>query len=186
MVNHWKIKQAANVILSGGVVAYPTEAVYGLGCNPLDSTAVIRVLGIKNRSMEKGLILLAASMDQLEAFVSIPSESIRKKISATWPGPVTWLLPAKPGVPGTLTGAHTTLAVRVSAHPIAQALCREIDQPIVSTSANRESAPPARSALAIRRIFDQEIDFILHGKVDPLANPTEIRDALTDEIIRPG
>ena len=186
LVNSWKIKQAANVILSGGVVAYPTEAVYGLGCNPLDTSAVMRLLQLKNRSMEKGLILVAATIDQLEPFISIPSDDIRQKISATWPGPVTWILPAKPGVPMTLTGAHNSLAVRVSAHPVVQALCREIDQPMVSTSANIESAPPARSALAVQRIFGQEVDYILHGQVDTAANPSEIRDALTDAILRHG
>lgn len=186
MVNPWKIKQAANVVLSGGVIAYPTEAVYGLGCNPVNNTAVIRLLRLKKRSMEKGLILVAASLEQLESFVVVPTDAIRQKISATWPGPVTWVLPARPGVPMTLTGTHQTLAVRVSAHPVVQALCREIDQPVVSTSANLESAPPARSALAVQRIFGQNIDLILHGTVDPLSKPTEIRDALTDEVLRAG
>lgn len=184
MVNLWKIKQAANVLLNGGIIAYPTEAVYGLGCNPVDNSAVMRLLQLKTRPMEKGLILVAATLEQLEAYIVIPSKEIRVKISATWPGPVTWVLPAKPWVPPTLTGIHHTLAVRVSAHPVVQALCREIDQPLVSTSANLESAPPARSALAVQRIFGQNIDFILHGRVNPLANPTEIRDALTDKILR--
>ena len=184
MVNPWKIKQAVNVILGGGIIAYPTEAVYGLGCNPVDTSAVIRLLRLKKRSVEKGLILVAADINQLETFISIPSEAIRKKLSASWPGPVTWILPAKPGVPVTLTGAHNSLAVRVSAHPIVQALCREIDQPLVSTSANLESLPPARSALAVQRIFGQEVDYILHGAVDLSANPSEIRDALTDHILR--
>ena len=158
--------------------------VYGLGCNPLDSNAVLRLLRLKRRSLEKGLILVASSLDQLQPFVDIPSATIRNKINATWPGPVTWILPVKPDVPTTLTGLHNSLAVRVSAHPVVQALCREINQPLVSTSANLESAPPARSALAVQRIFGQEIDFILHGPVDPQANPTEIRDALTDKILR--
>ena len=184
MVNLWKIKQAANVLLNGGIIAYPTEAVYGLGCNPVDNSAVMRLLQLKTRPMEKGLILVAATLEQLEAYIVIPTKEIRVKISATWPGPVTWVLPAKPWVPPTLTGIHHTLAVRVSAHPVVQALCREIDQPLVSTSANLESAPPARSALAVQRIFGQNIDFILHGRVNPLANPTEIRDALTDKILR--
>jgi len=184
VLNPWKIKQAANVILSGGIIAYPTEAVYGLGCNPVDTSAVIRLLHLKHRPMEKGLILVAADINQLEPFIAIPSEAIRKKICATWPGPVTWILPAKPGVPVTLTGAHRSLAVRVSAHPLVQALCWEIDQPLVSTSANLESMPPARSALAVQRVFGQEVDYILHGSVDISAKPSEIRDALTDQILR--
>ena len=184
MVNPWKIKQAATVILSGGIVAYPTEAVYGLGCDPFNATAVLRLLELKCRSMEKGLILVGAQLNQLEPFIDIASETIRRKITATWPGPVTWVLPARPQVPFFLTGAHNTLAVRVSAHPIVQALCREINQPIVSTSANLESSPPARSALAVQRIFKQNVDFILHGTVNRGAKPTEIRDALTDQVLR--
>jgi len=180
----WKIKQAATIVLSGGIIAYPTEAVYGLGCDPLDITAVLRLLQLKNRSIEKGLILVAASIEQLEPFIEIPDNAIRRKITATWPGPITWTLPAKPGIPRTLTGVHDSLAVRVSAHPVVQALCREINQPLVSTSANLESAPPARSALAVQRYFGQNIDFILHGTVNPSENPTEIRDAMTDKIIR--
>ena len=124
MVNPWKIKQAANIILSGGVIAYPTEAVYGLGCNPLDTLAVIRLLELKKRSADKGLILVAAHLDQLTAFINIPSEDIRQKLLKTWPGPITWILPVKPGIPGTLTGVHSSLAVRVSSHPVIQSIYR--------------------------------------------------------------
>ena len=165
-------------------MAYPTEAVYGLGCDPFNTTAVLRLLKLKCRSMEKGLILVAAHLSQLEPFVDVASKSMRRKITATWPGPVTWVLPSKSQVPIVLTGAHNTLAVRVSAHPVVQALCREINQPIVSTSANLESSPPARSALAVRRIFKQNVDFILHGTVNRGAKPTEIRDAMTDRVLR--
>jgi L-threonylcarbamoyladenylate synthase len=143
-------------------------------------------LQLKGRSLEKGLILVAADIRQLEPLVVFPSDTVRHNISATWPGPVTWVLPANRRVPLYLTGAHHTLAVRVSAHPTVQALCREIDQPLVSTSANRESLPPARSALAVRRIFGQKVDFVVHGAVNRSANPTEIRDAKSGQILRPA
>lgn len=183
MVNTWKIKQARNIIYAGGIVAHPTEAVYGLACDPLNTQAVLRLATLKNRSLEKGLILVASSFEQLESYVEV-TDKIYKKIAATWPGPITWVLPAKPGISGILTGSHTTLAVRVSAHPVVQALCKECDQPLVSTSANVQSSPPARSALAVRRIFNQKVDLILHGTVDLSAMPTEIRNATTDEVIR--
>lgn len=186
MPHYWKIKQAANIVANGGVIAYPTEAVYGLGCDPLNPNAVLRLLQIKQRLWQKGLILVAADLDQLLPFVDIPSEAIRRKISASWPGPITWILPAAPATPTLVTGAHHTLAVRVSAHPAVQALCREINQPLISTSANRASLSPARSALAVRRIFGHDVDYILHGDVDRTAKPSEIRDALSDRIIRPG
>jgi L-threonylcarbamoyladenylate synthase len=186
VVNLWKIKRAADVIVSGGIVAYPTEAVYGLGCDPFNAETVLRLLQLKGRALEKGLIVVAAEIEQLEPLVRFPSDAVRRKIAATWPGPVTWVLPASQGVPVYLTGAHHTLAVRVSAHPTVQALCREIDQPLVSTSANRESLPPARSALAVRRIFGQNVDFVVHGAIDRRANPTEIRDAQSGQILRPA
>lgn len=186
MTQTWKIKQAANVLLDGGVIAYPTETIFGLGCDPFNHHALLRLLQIKRRQWHKGLILVAANLEQLLPFVVIPSEAIHRKVSATQPHPTTWILPASPTAPVLVTGAHHTLAIRVSSHPVVQALCREINQPLVSTSANRASLPPARSALAVRRIFGQEVDYILHGQVNPAARPSEIRHALTDKIIRPG
>lgn len=183
MVSPFKIRQAKHIIQSGGIVSHPTEAVYGLACDPTNTEALLRLLTIKNRSLEKGLILVAASVKQLEPYVSITEKTLTK-LSATWPGPVTWILPVKPGVSGLLTGSHNSLAVRVSAHPVIQALCKECNQPLVSTSANLQSSPPARSALAVRRIFDQNIDLILSGPVDLTASPTEIRDAATGKVIR--
>jgi len=182
----WKIKQAATVVLGGGIIAYPTETIFGLGCDPFNHHAVLRLLQIKRRQWHKGLILVAANLDQLLPFVVIPSDAIQRKISATRPNPTTWILPAAPATPALVTGAHHTLAIRVSSHPVVQALCREINQPLVSTSANRASLTPARSALAVRRIFGQDVDYILHGQVNPAAKPSEIRDAVSDRVIRPG
>lgn len=183
MTTPCKIRQARNIIYAGGIVAHPTEAVYGLACDPANTNAVLSLLALKKRSLEKGLILVASRFDQLEAYVEVTDE-IYQKIATSWPGPHTWLLPAKQGVSQLLTGTHTTLAVRVSAHPVVQALCKECEQPIVSTSANIQSSPPARSALAVRRIFGQNLDLILHGAVDLNASPTEIRVAETGQIIR--
>jgi len=183
MVSPSKLRQARHIIQAGGIVAHPTEAVYGLACDPANTEAVLRLLRLKNRSLDKGLILVAANLEQLAPYIVVPKE-VAGKISATWPGPVTWLLPVQPGVSALLTGSHRTLAVRVSAHPVVQALCKECNQPLVSTSANLQSSPPARSALAVRRIFEQNVDLILHGAVDRNASPTEIRDAITDQVIR--
>lgn len=183
MTSPSKIRQATDIIQNGGVIAHPTEAVYGLACDPANSQAVLRLLALKQRSWEKGLILVAASINQLSSYVTI-SKQQQKKLAASWPGPITWILPVKPGISSLLTGSHSSLAVRVSAHPVVQALCRECGHPLVSTSANVQSSPPARSALAVRRIFGQNLDLILHGSVDLNANPTEIRDAKTDQVVR--
>ena len=183
MLSPFQLRQARHIIQSGGIIAHPTEAVYGMACDPANTETLLRLLAIKKRSLEKGLILVAASIDQLEPYISIPGNAL-KKILATWPGPVTWVLPKKPGVSCLLSGSHNSLAVRVSAHPTVQALCKECAHPLVSTSANIQSSPPARSALAVRRIFDQNVDLILSGPVDLSSSPTEIRDAATDQIIR--
>lgn len=183
MVSPSKLRLARQIIQAGGVIAHPTEAVYGLACDPDNPEAVLRLLTLKNRSMDKGLILVAATIEQLVPYIQL-TENLRAKVSKTWPGPVTWAVPVKPGVSPLLTGSHNSLAVRVSAHPVVQALCKECDQPLVSTSANRQSLPPARSALAVRRIFNQSLDLILSGEVNLNASPTEIRDATSNQVIR--
>lgn len=185
-MNQWQLKQASSYIQRGGILAYPTEAVYGLGCDPYNPDAVLRLLQLKQRPIHKGLILVAENYEQLDPFIAPLSNEIKRKIFASWPGPVTWILPARPEVPRYLTGRHTSIAVRVSAQSVIQALCRKIDQALVSTSANISARPPAYSALAVRTIFGKDIDYILPGKLDSTQKPTEIRNALSNQIIRPG
>ena len=170
------------MLQSGGIIAYPTEAVYGLGCSPLDYDAVSRILRIKRRDLEKGLIVVAASPLQLIPYVDFSDDSL-PQILASWPGPVTWLVPAKLHTPDWLTGRHNTLAVRVSAHPVVHALC-SVSGPLVSTSANPEGYLPARTPARVRSYFKTSIDYILPGKTGPQRQPTEIRMASTDCIIR--
>lgn len=183
-IHPWRLREAARHFWAGNLIAYPTEAVYGLGCDPLDWSAVKRLLALKQRPIEKGLILIAADFEQLRPFVAEPRSAVMAPVLATWPGPTTWLLPAALGLPTWLTGRHASLAVRVTAHPAAAALCRACESPIVSTSANISDRPPARSALDLRRTFKDEIDFILNGEVGPLGQPTPIRDALSGMLIR--
>jgi len=181
---HWHIKQAARIANHGGVIAYPTEAVFGLGCNPLDAAAVLRLLLLKRRKIDLGLILVAADRQQLADYVDFPGGKAGKAIDASWPGPVTWLVPAQAWVPYWLTGNHDTLAVRVSSHPVVQELCREFAGPLVSTSANVHGHRPARDALQVRRAFGSGIDYLVCGQTGKLAKPTEIRDALSGKIVR--
>ena len=181
---NWHIKQAARIANSGGIIAYPTEAVFGLGCNPLDAAAVLRLLLLKQRDIDQGLILVATDRGQLEDFVDFPGGKAGEAIEASWPGPVTWLVPAQAWVPYWLTGDHDTLAVRVSDHPVVQALCSEFAGPLVSTSANLHGHRPARNALQVRRAFGDRIDYLVSGQTGKLAKPTEIRDALSGKIVR--
>lgn len=175
---------AAAWVARGGLIAYPTEAVYGLGCDPDNGRAVRRLLAIKARPEHKGLILIASDWAQLEPYVQSLEPATMAAIHATWPGPVTWLLPARSETPRWVTGEHQTLAVRVTAHPLAAALCRRWGGPLVSTSANRASQPPARTALGVRRALGSGIDYLLVGPCGGNARPSSIRDARTGAVLR--
>lgn len=184
-MNRLRLHAAARVVRAGGLIAYPTEAVYGLGCDPRDERAVRRLLALKRRSMRKGLILIAADLAQLEPFLQL-TQADRARLAATWPGPRTWLVPARPATPCWLRGRHDTLAVRVTAHPLAAALCRACGHPLVSTSANLSGRPPARSALAARRQLGRHLDALLPGPTGGAARPTAIRNLRTGRTVRGG
>jgi L-threonylcarbamoyladenylate synthase len=180
----WAVRQAARCIRQGGIVAYPTEAVYGLGCDPMNERAVMRLLEIKQRDPAQGLILIGNAINQFEAYIQTPTADVQKHLDETWPGPVTWLLPANSACPKWLTGDHETIAVRVTAHKLVRALCQQSDMAIVSTSANRSGRPPSRSGFQVKRELGNEIDFLLYGSTDGRARPSEIRDAGTNQLIR--
>ena len=182
----WPLRRAVEAVRSGGVIAYPTEAVYGLGCDPLEQAAVQRIFELKVRDPGKGLILIASDISQLMPFMAELPAGVLAKLKASWPGPVTWVVPAAGSLPEWLSGGRSTLAVRVTAHPIASALCRELDMALISTSANRSGRPPARTALAVRTLFGAGVDEILPGAVGGLNKPTEIREALTGKVLRAG
>ena len=183
-VNRWHILHATEVIRRGGVIAYATEAVFGLGCDPRNSEAVKRLLQLKQRKPEKGLILIASKFEQIEPFILPLDAKTKKRIDKSWPGPTTWLLPAHPEVPHWITGGHNKIAIRVTAHPQAKALCEALKGPLISTSANRHKQQAARNVMQVRRIFIDQLDYILPGKVGAQDKPTEIRDAESNKIIR--
>jgi L-threonylcarbamoyladenylate synthase len=174
---------AVQQLKAGKVIAYPTEAVYGLGCDPLNEAAVMHLLRIKQRPVEKGLILIAASIQQLEPYVLFNDE-ILERVVPTWAGPVTWVIPAKNNVPKWLTGEHNSLAVRVTAHPVAQQLCRDYGSPIVSTSANTTTQPAIRTAAELLESFANSDLFILEGNVGELTQETAIYDVMTGKKLR--
>lgn len=178
------LRRAAQVLRSGGIVAYPTEAVYGLGCDPLQPGAVERLLELKGRAAAKGLILIAADFAQLAPYVRLPDSTQMKPVLATWPGPHTWIFDAAAGLPWWLTGGRDSIAVRVTAHPGAAALCRAFGGALVSTSANRSGQRAARSPLAVRRQLPRGIDLILCGPLGGAARPTTIRDARSGALLR--
>lgn len=179
-----ELQQAARTVREGGVIAYPTEAVFGLGCDPLNAEAVERLIEIKGRSAAKGLILIAAEAQQLEPFLLPLPTRRRDEILATWPGPVTWVLPARPDTPERLTGGRSTLAVRVTAHPLAAALCRVCDMPLVSTSANRSGEPPATTGREVEERLGGLVDYVVAGACGPERKPSTIRDGVSGAVLR--
>jgi L-threonylcarbamoyladenylate synthase len=184
MLSPFHLREAVRHLSWGDVIAYPTEAVYGLGCDPMNAEAVYRLLAMKRREVDKGLILVAADIEQLLPYLQPLSVTELETLRQSWPGPVTWIIPCLPSVPVWLRGAHDSLAVRVSAHPLVQQLCSAWGGPIVSTSANVSGRPPARSALDVRRIFGTQVDCLLHAQTGGADRPTQIRVLGSDAILR--
>lgn len=184
MLEHFQIESALEVLRRGGVIAYPTEAVFGLGCDPLFEDAVQKILQLKNRDVSKGLILVADSFETLRKWVEPISAKRMDTVMATWPGPVTWLFPVASWVPKWVCGKHDTVAIRVSDHPLVKDLCELYQKPLISTSANPEGLAPAITADEVKNYFNETLDYIVQGKTGGLVKPTEIRNALTGEIVR--
>jgi L-threonylcarbamoyladenylate synthase len=171
---------------AGGVIAYPTEAVYGLGCDPWNRAAVERLFALKGRPPTQGVLLICADFEQASRFIDLPNTpaSAVARATETWPGPYTWIFPRAEDVPEWITGGHAGIALRVTAHAPAAELCRQYGGALVSTSANRHGNPPARSADELRAAFGDSIDAILAAPLGGLERPTPIRDAISGESVR--
>lgn len=178
------LQQATDALCREEVIACPTEAVWGLSCDPDSQAAVTRLLQIKQRPEYKGLILVAAHIDQLDNLLSGLDPGQLDTLQATWPGPATWLLPHRDRVPPWVCGTHDTVAVRVTDHPVVSALCIAWGGPLVSTSANPGGALPAREAFQVRRYFGDSVSCFVPGRVGSLARPTAIRHLVSGDIVR--
>jgi L-threonylcarbamoyladenylate synthase len=178
------VLKAARILREGGVVAYPTEGLFGLGCLPDNRAAAERIFAIKHRDPSMGLILIASDPRQLEAYAEIPAERTRLRSSVD--RPVTWVLPAKSALPSWIRGRHPGVAVRICAHPVAAALCDAVGSALVSTSANRTGRPPARNGIVLRRHFGPLVDYIVPGACGPAKGGSEIRDFSSGAVLRPA
>jgi len=176
------IKRAGRILRSGGVVAYPTEGVYGIGCLPDDFAAVSRVLAIKERDPALGMVLIASDIEQLGGWIELPENS--PELTSGSDHPVTWIVPASDDVPYWIRGEHSGLAVRLTTHPVAAALCDAADSALVSTSANIHGRPPARNAFVLRRRFGALVDYIVPGECGPASGPSEIRELASGKVLR--
>jgi L-threonylcarbamoyladenylate synthase len=189
MLRHFTLAEldgAATLLRGGGVLAYPTEAVYGLGCDPHDRAAFERVFALKQRPSTQGVLLIGADFAQIERYIDLAKvpEAVLAQVRASWPGPHTWIFPRSAAVPDWVAGAHAGIALRVTAHAPAAALCRAFGGALVSTSANPHGSPPARSAPAVEAYFGDALEGLLDAPLGEQSRPTTIRDALSGAIIR--
>ncbi len=180
------IAVAAKIMHGGGVVAYPTEGVWGLGCDPFNANAVDKLLGLKRRDPGKGLILVAASMAQFRPYLNRISATQLAQLEDTWPGPYTWLVPNNGLIPQWICGEFASVALRVSDHPLVQALCRRFGGPLVSTSANPQGMAAATTVWQVHRYFkhDPRLAMVTQGQLGKRGAPSVIEDLLSGRIIR--
>ena len=180
-----EINEAVKCLCDGGVIAYPTEAVWGLGCDPFNSDAVNRLLAVKQRPESKGLILAAASISQVGVLMEALSLEQRKKVESKWPGPVTWIIPDISNIiPSWIKGQHAKVAVRVSNHPIVKDLSNGFGGMIVSTSANFNNESEIKSFEILERRLGSKLDGIVKGDLGFDINPSEIWDVESGSRIR--
>jgi L-threonylcarbamoyladenylate synthase len=189
MPKHYTLDQlpeAAEALRAGGVVAYPTEAVFGLGCDPHNQAAFDRIFALKQRPATQGVLLIAADFTQVAHYVDMPRipAGVLAQVRASWPGPFTWVFPRSAEVPDWVAGAHEGIALRVTAHGPAAALCLAFGGALVSTSANPHGQPPARDVATLQSYFGDALDGMVDASLGGAAQPTTIRDALTGAIIR--
>ena len=180
------LQQAVTALKSGGVIAYPTEAVWGLGCDPFNEQAVLKLLALKQRPVAKGLILIAATVEQVEPYLQLLTPAQRQTVVDSWPAAKTWVVPVEENFPSWVRGEHLSVAVRVSAHSPVQALCNAFGGAIISTSANITGQPSAQTEAEIAQIFGNGLSYVLSAPLGGNKNPSQIRDACTGEMIRPS
>lgn len=178
------VSRAAEVLTGGGVIAYPTEGVFGLGCLPDNLPAVTRLLEIKQRDPVKGLILIAAEPSQLEGWVS--ADDLQRLPTPDPEQAVTWIVHAGPRSGPLLRGDHPGIAVRITCHPVAAAICRAVESPITSTSANLAGEPVANDSIALLNSFESLVDYVVPGDCGPTTGASEIRRLEGGEVLRPG
>jgi len=177
------IQRAADAVLAGGVVVYPTEGVFGLGCLPDDARAVAQILRIKQRPAHKGMILIGSSLEQLMPWIEPTDEelgNLRSEVSH----PTTWVVTASQCTPEWITGGRNSVAVRICSHPVAAALCDAANSALVSTSANRSGRPAANNPITARYITRNLCQAFVNGHTDPSLGSSEIRRASSGEVLR--
>lgn len=178
------ITRAADTLLAGGIVAYPTEGVFGLGCMPDLPGTLARLVQLKGRDPSKGLILIAATRQQFDGFVA--DRDLARLPDPDPAAPVTWIATPGPKTHALVRGANPGVAIRISTNPVAAQLCDAVESPITSTSANLSGQPVSRHKIQLRRTFGHQVDYIVPGDCGPASGPSEIRMLADGKVLRPG
>ncbi len=178
------MQAAANILWEGGVVAYPTEACFGLGCDPKNHVAVERILAMKKRLSAKGLILVADRLEPILPYLAPCDTRLLEKMQEAGPIPVSWVCPAASDTPHWLKGTHHSIAVRIIRHPPAAELCRIAAMALVSTSANVAGQSPLKSAHAVATEFGPQVDLIIDAPIGEASRPSTVMDLLSGEVFR--
>ncbi len=183
--NHFgTITAAARILRLGGVVAYPTEACFGLGCDPRNLSAVRRILRMKKRTWDKGLIIIADRLERLLPYLGPCEFSLRERILRSDSVPVSWVCPASSGVSRLIRGKRHSIAVRITHHPPTARLCQNAAMALVSTSANVAGQAPLRSPNAVFREFGRMVDMVVDAPVGDASRPSAVIDLVTGEVFR--
>lgn len=187
-MTNFDLSNALTVLRNQGVIAYPTESVFGLGCDPDDDIAIQKILELKKRPQHKGLILIAANIEQLKNYADFSelTDSQITSINNTWPGPFTWVVPVQKSLSKLISGDFDSVAVRVSAHPVVQQLCSEFGKPIISTSANLSGLEACVNAVEVKLMFVDNplLENIIEADVSGLDNTSQIHNAITGQRLR--
>lgn len=176
--------EIAQIIRNGGVVAYPTEAVWGLGCDPYNELAVQRILALKSRPVEKGLILVVGSADQLSPWQPTLTPEQFERLTSKTDHPTSWVVPDQTITPEWVRGAHQSVAIRLSLHHPVEALCQAYQGAIVSTSANPSGLEPAKSKDEVIAYFNEKIDAIYDESLGTQSKPSHVLDLITGQQFR--
>ncbi|MEC7885498.1 MAG: L-threonylcarbamoyladenylate synthase [Pseudomonadota bacterium] len=174
----------SNAIVKGKIVAYPTESVFGIGCDPENEKSINKIIAIKNRSKQKGLIIIADEVKKLSKFIHKDYLDLFIKKSDIESKPTTWIVPSSKHVLNLVKGEDSSVALRITQHPIASRICKYSNKAIISTSANISSKTPAKNSNEILMQFGEEIDIIVDGRVGDSIKPTQIVDLITNKVIR--
>jgi L-threonylcarbamoyladenylate synthase len=183
-----RISDAVEILRKGGTVVYPTETVYGIGCDPINRSACERIQQMKKRVNYKTLLLISCDIEQVEKTLGKLNETGSRLAQVFWPGPLTMVIRPEKEMPDYLYGISSGIAVRVTSHPIASELAREFGAPIISTSANLTGDPPIVTYEDALELFGSEADIILKNPEPLHGKPSTVVDVTTGSIalIREG